>query len=103
MVKKLKYTEQNLLRFRRHFIGSPCLDTVNMSYLSFTTISVLYKQGSTQKLSDQQLAVNQGQNPLPIYLSLNVKDDFSTLDFKGNDYYTHFYKSEDFLLTVSQI
>ncbi|KAK2532296.1 cytosolic phospholipase A2 epsilon [Columba guinea] len=44
--------------------------------------SMLHEQGSTQKLSDQQLAVNQGQNPLPIYLSLNVKDDFSTLDFK---------------------
>lgn len=58
--------------------------------------SVLYKQESTHKLSDQQLAVNQGQNPLPIYLSLNVKDDFSTLDFKGNDYYTHFYKSKEF-------
>ncbi|XP_065493139.1 cytosolic phospholipase A2 epsilon-like [Caloenas nicobarica] len=44
--------------------------------------SMLHEQESTHKLSDQQLAVNQGQNPLPIYLSLNVKDDFSTLDFK---------------------
>ncbi|KAF1468571.1 Cytosolic phospholipase A2 epsilon, partial [Pygoscelis antarcticus] len=43
---------------------------------------MLHHQESTHKLSDQQLAVNQGQNPLPIYLSLNVKDDFSTLDFK---------------------
>ncbi|XP_048163106.1 cytosolic phospholipase A2 epsilon-like isoform X3 [Corvus hawaiiensis] len=44
---------------------------------------MLHDQESTHKLSDQQLAVKQGQNPLPIYLSLNVKDDFSTLDFKG--------------------
>ncbi|XP_009693917.1 PREDICTED: cytosolic phospholipase A2 epsilon-like [Cariama cristata] len=56
--------------------------------LSFTDLwglfidCMLHQQESTQKLSDQQLAVNQGQNPLPIYLSLNVKDDFSTLDFK---------------------
>ncbi|NXD80786.1 PA24E phospholipase, partial [Halcyon senegalensis] len=56
--------------------------------LSFTDLwglfidCMLRYQESTQKLSDQQLAVNQGQNPLPIYLSLNVKDDFSTLDFK---------------------
>ncbi|NXV16878.1 PA24E phospholipase, partial [Cepphus grylle] len=56
--------------------------------LSFTDLwglfidCMLHHQASTQKLSDQQLAVNQGQNPLPIYLSLNVKDDFSTLDFK---------------------
>ncbi|KAM6205313.1 cytosolic phospholipase A2 epsilon-like [Sarcoramphus papa] len=56
--------------------------------LSFTDLwglfidCMLHHQKTTHKLSDQQLAVNQGQNPLPIYLSLNVKDDFSTLDFK---------------------
>ncbi|NWH84225.1 PA24E phospholipase, partial [Aegithalos caudatus] len=67
---------------------------------------MLHNQESTQKLSDQQLAVNQGQNPLPIYLSLNVKDDFSTLDFKewveftpyevGLLKYGAFVRSEDF-------
>ncbi|NXI40165.1 PA24E phospholipase, partial [Galbula dea] len=56
--------------------------------LSFTDLwglfidCMLHHQESAYKLSDQQVAVNQGQNPLPIYLSLNVKDDFSTLDFK---------------------
>ncbi|NXG66737.1 PA24E phospholipase, partial [Hemiprocne comata] len=81
--------------------------------LSFTDLWGLFidcmlhnQQGSTQKLSDQQLAVNQGQNPLPIYLSLNVKDDFSTLDFKewveftpyevGILKYGAFVRSEDF-------
>uniref|UniRef100_A0A672TPL3 Phospholipase A2 n=1 Tax=Strigops habroptila TaxID=2489341 RepID=A0A672TPL3_STRHB len=80
--------------------------------LSFTDLwglfidCMLHHQGSTQKLSDQQLAVNQGQNPLPIYLSLNVKDDFSTLDFKewveftpyevGFLKYGAFVRSEDF-------
>lgn len=53
----------------------------------FTMAFALCKQESTHKLSDQQLAVNQGQNPLPIYLALNVKDDFSTLDFKGIVYH----------------
>lgn len=61
-----------------------------------TMTSALCKQESTHRLSDQQLAVNQGQNPLPIYLSLNVKDDFSTLDFKGTDYHTLSYNSEEF-------
>jgi len=28
--------------------------------------------------------VNQGQNPLPIYLALNVKDKVATKDFRGN-------------------
>uniref|UniRef100_A0A8D2MMW3 Phospholipase A2 n=1 Tax=Zonotrichia albicollis TaxID=44394 RepID=A0A8D2MMW3_ZONAL len=67
---------------------------------------MLHHQESTHKLSDQQLAVNQGQNPLPVYLSLNVKDDFSTLDFKewveftpyevGLLKYGAFVRSEDF-------
>ncbi|NWV85155.1 PA24E phospholipase, partial [Dasyornis broadbenti] len=67
---------------------------------------MLHHQESTHKLSDQRLAVNQGQNPLPIYLSLNVKDDFSTLDFKewveftpyevGLLKYGAFVRSEDF-------
>ncbi|NXF07280.1 PA24E phospholipase, partial [Smithornis capensis] len=80
--------------------------------LSFTDLwglfvdCMLHHQGSTQKLSDQQLAVNRGQNPLPIYLSLNVKDNFSTLDFKewveftpyevGLLKYGAFVRSEDF-------
>ncbi|NXN49124.1 PA24E phospholipase, partial [Rynchops niger] len=80
--------------------------------LSFTDLwglfidCMLHHQESTQKLSDQQLAVNQGQNPLPIYLSLNVKDEFSTLDFKewveftpyevGFLKYGAFVRSEDF-------
>ncbi|NWI72209.1 PA24E phospholipase, partial [Dryoscopus gambensis] len=67
---------------------------------------MLHHQESTHKLSDQQLAVNQGQNPLPIYLSLNVKDGFSTSDFKewveftpyevGLLKYGAFVRSEDF-------
>ncbi|KFV47173.1 Cytosolic phospholipase A2 epsilon, partial [Gavia stellata] len=80
--------------------------------LSFTDLwglfidCMLHHQESSHKLSDQQLAVNQGQNPLPIYLSLNVKDDFSTLDFKewveftpyevGFLKYGAFVRSEDF-------
>ncbi|KFP29499.1 Cytosolic phospholipase A2 epsilon, partial [Colius striatus] len=34
------------------------------------------------RLSDQRWAVNQGQNPLPIYLALNVKDKVTTKDFR---------------------
>ncbi|XP_009997925.1 PREDICTED: cytosolic phospholipase A2 epsilon-like [Chaetura pelagica] len=80
--------------------------------LSFTDLwglfidCMIHHQRSTHKLSDQQLAVNQGQNPLPIYLSLNVRDDFSTLDFKewveftpyevGFLKYGAFVRSEDF-------
>ncbi|XP_029454496.1 cytosolic phospholipase A2 delta-like [Rhinatrema bivittatum] len=45
--------------------------------------SMFYKEKNESKLSDQQRAVNRGQNPLPIYLAINVKeDDSSTQDFK---------------------
>uniref|UniRef100_A0A8D2MLU2 Phospholipase A2 n=1 Tax=Zonotrichia albicollis TaxID=44394 RepID=A0A8D2MLU2_ZONAL len=74
--------------------------------VSFTDLWGLFIDCITHKLSDQQLAVNQGQNPLPVYLSLNVKDDFSTLDFKewveftpyevGLLKYGAFVRSEDF-------
>nr|XP_033808459.1 cytosolic phospholipase A2 delta-like [Geotrypetes seraphini] len=45
--------------------------------------SMFYNAKNENKLSDQQQAVKNGQNPLPIYLAMNVKeDDSSTLDFK---------------------
>ncbi|XP_016067789.1 PREDICTED: cytosolic phospholipase A2 epsilon [Miniopterus natalensis] len=34
------------------------------------------------KLSEQRAALSQGQNPLPIYLTINVKDDVSNQDFR---------------------
>ncbi|KYO28407.1 cytosolic phospholipase A2 epsilon isoform X1 [Alligator mississippiensis] len=34
------------------------------------------------RLSDQRKAVNLGQNPLPIYLALNVKDKITTKEFR---------------------
>ncbi|EDL27983.1 phospholipase A2, group IVE [Mus musculus] len=34
------------------------------------------------KLSDQRAALCRGQNPLPIYLTINVKDDVSNQDFR---------------------
>lgn len=30
------------------------------------------------------MAVNEGQNPLPIYLTVNLKDQYSAQDYKGN-------------------
>ena len=37
-----------------------------------------------QKLSEQKAALERGQNPLPLYLSLNVKENhLDTLHFKG--------------------
>ncbi|XP_047398344.1 cytosolic phospholipase A2 delta [Sciurus carolinensis] len=45
--------------------------------------SMLHGQVMDQKLSGQRVALERGQNPLPLYLSLNVKENnLDTLDFK---------------------
>ncbi|XP_036134273.1 cytosolic phospholipase A2 delta [Molossus molossus] len=44
---------------------------------------MLHDQVMDQKLSGQRAALEQGQNPLPLYLSLSVKENtLETLDFK---------------------
>ncbi|XP_051869080.1 cytosolic phospholipase A2 zeta-like [Pristis pectinata] len=43
--------------------------------------SFLYGKENKTKLSDQQRAVRRGQNPYPVYASLNVKTDVSAKDF----------------------
>ncbi|XP_054256032.1 cytosolic phospholipase A2 epsilon-like [Indicator indicator] len=37
---------------------------------------------NNHKLSDEQQALSQGQNPLPIYMVLNIKQDYSLSEFK---------------------
>ncbi|XP_066473614.1 cytosolic phospholipase A2 epsilon-like [Tiliqua scincoides] len=44
--------------------------------------AMLNDGNNNHKLSDQRKAVNRGQNPLPIYLALNVKDHLTTRDFR---------------------
>ncbi|XP_068017493.1 cytosolic phospholipase A2 epsilon-like [Melanerpes formicivorus] len=68
--------------------------------------TMLHEKEDSHKLTDQQQALNQGQNPLPIYLSLNVKDKISNQDFRewveftpyevGFPKYGAFIRAEDF-------
>uniref|UniRef100_A0A8C3KER9 PLA2c domain-containing protein n=1 Tax=Calidris pygmaea TaxID=425635 RepID=A0A8C3KER9_9CHAR len=68
--------------------------------------TMLHEKEDCHKLTDQQQALNQGQNPLPIYLSLNVKDKISDQDFRewveftpyevGFPKYGAFIRAEDF-------
>ncbi|KFQ38902.1 Cytosolic phospholipase A2 epsilon, partial [Mesitornis unicolor] len=37
---------------------------------------------NNHRLSDERQALNQGQNPLPIYMILNIKEDYSASEFK---------------------
>ncbi|KAF7251868.1 Cytosolic phospholipase A2 epsilon [Varanus komodoensis] len=57
-------------------------------------------------LSEQQMAVSEGQNPLPIYLAVNLKNKYSAQDFRewleftpyevGSFKYGAYIRSEDF-------
>ncbi|XP_040189761.1 cytosolic phospholipase A2 delta-like isoform X2 [Rana temporaria] len=69
--------------------------------------SMMYDKVNESKLTDQRKALCNGQNPLPLYLSMNVKPhENSTLDFKewcefspyevGLLKYGAFIRSEDF-------
>ncbi|XP_062974526.1 cytosolic phospholipase A2 delta-like [Elgaria multicarinata webbii] len=68
---------------------------------------MFHDEQNESKLSNQQQAVSQGQNPLPIYVALNIKEDTkSTYEFKewcefspyevGFSKYGAFIRSEDF-------
>ncbi|XP_044291653.1 cytosolic phospholipase A2 epsilon-like [Varanus komodoensis] len=68
--------------------------------------AMLNDGNNNHKLSDQRWAVSRGQNPLPIYLALNVKDNVATQDFRewleftpyevGFPKYGAFVRAEDF-------
>ncbi|NWW71990.1 PA24E phospholipase, partial [Climacteris rufus] len=45
-------------------------------------LSFINSQKNNHKLSDEQQALSQGQNPLPIYTILNIKEDYSLSEFK---------------------
>ncbi|XP_062973749.1 cytosolic phospholipase A2 epsilon-like [Elgaria multicarinata webbii] len=99
--ERLKYYEKEI--WQRHLEGHK---------LAFTDLwglileSMFHDEPDPHKLSDQRRAVNLGQNPLPIYLALNVRERYSTLDFKewleftpyevGFLKYGAFVKAEDF-------
>lgn len=43
-------------------------------------------QKDEHRLSDQRQAVDNGQNPLPIYVAINLKSSYSAQAFRGNGY-----------------
>lgn len=51
-------------------------------------------QKDEHRLSDQRQAVDNGQNPLPIYVAINLKSRYSAQAFRGNGY------DPDFLTTL---
>ncbi|XP_013907076.1 PREDICTED: cytosolic phospholipase A2 epsilon-like [Thamnophis sirtalis] len=68
--------------------------------------SMFHDEKDNHTLSDQRMALNEGQNPFPIYLAVNLKDNYSAQDFKewleftpyevGSMKYGAYIRSEDF-------
>ncbi|NWW43973.1 PA24E phospholipase, partial [Pedionomus torquatus] len=53
-----------------------------LSPLVLLFLFLVNSQKNNHKLSDERQALNQGQNPLPIYMILNIKEDYSLSEFK---------------------
>ncbi|NXM65322.1 PA24E phospholipase, partial [Serilophus lunatus] len=53
-----------------------------ISIPSFHPLFLINSQKNNHKLSEERLALSQGQNPLPIYMILNMKEDYSLSEFK---------------------
>ncbi|NWH66812.1 PA24E phospholipase, partial [Geococcyx californianus] len=72
----------------KYYLKELCQREQEGHQISFTDLwgliieAMLHDKEDPHKLTDQQQALNQGQNPLPIYLSLNVKDKISDQDFR---------------------
>uniref|UniRef100_A0A8C0GD91 Phospholipase A2 n=1 Tax=Chelonoidis abingdonii TaxID=106734 RepID=A0A8C0GD91_CHEAB len=81
----------------------------NTSFIDLWGLMVeymLHDEKDNHKLSDQRQAINEGQNPLPIYMAINLKNSYSAQDFRewleftpyevGFWKYGAFIRSEDF-------
>ncbi|XP_071894873.1 cytosolic phospholipase A2 epsilon isoform X2 [Anas platyrhynchos] len=72
----------------KYYLKELCQRKQEGHQISFTDLwgliieTMFHEKEDCHKLTDQQQALNQGQNPLPIYLALNVKDKISDQDFR---------------------
>ncbi|XP_065493138.1 cytosolic phospholipase A2 epsilon-like [Caloenas nicobarica] len=97
----LKYYKKQLCQRKREGRKTSFIDL-----WSLVLESLLHDGKDNHRLSDQQRAIDRGQNPLPIYTAVNVKNNYSTLDFKewveftpyevGLQKYGVFVRAEDF-------
>ncbi|XP_058018006.1 cytosolic phospholipase A2 epsilon-like [Ahaetulla prasina] len=76
-MERLKYYNRQLRHRKQEGQKTSCIDLWGL-LIEYT----LNDGKDNHKLSDQQQAVNEGQNPFPIYTAINVKEKYSTMDFK---------------------
>ncbi|NWU29557.1 PA24E phospholipase, partial [Dyaphorophyia castanea] len=97
----LKYYKKQLCQRKKEGRKTSFIDLWGLVLESF-----LHDGKDNHRLSDQQQAIDRGQNPLPIYTAVNVKNNYSTMDFKewveftpyevGLQKYGVFVRTEDF-------
>ncbi|XP_009805205.2 cytosolic phospholipase A2 epsilon [Gavia stellata] len=97
----LKYYKKQLCQRKREGHKTSFIDLWGL-----VLESLLHDGKDNHRLSDQQRAIDRGQNPLPIYTAVNVRNNYSTLDFKewveftpyevGLQKYGAFVRVEDF-------
>uniref|UniRef100_A0A8C4WC89 PLA2c domain-containing protein n=1 Tax=Gopherus evgoodei TaxID=1825980 RepID=A0A8C4WC89_9SAUR len=76
-MERMKYFNQQLCQRKQEGYRTSFIDLWGL------IIEYMLHDGKeNQKLSDQREAVKEGQNPLPVYVAVNVRDKYSTLDFK---------------------
>ncbi|CAI5763939.1 cytosolic phospholipase A2 epsilon-like [Podarcis lilfordi] len=79
-IERLKYYNRQLRERKEEGQKTSCIDLWGL------LIEYLLHDGKdNHKLSDQQQAINEGQNPLPIYTAINVKEKYSTMDFNDTE------------------
>uniref|UniRef100_A0A8D0HMP2 Phospholipase A2 n=1 Tax=Sphenodon punctatus TaxID=8508 RepID=A0A8D0HMP2_SPHPU len=76
-MERLKYFKNQLNQRKQEGYKTTFIDLWGL------IIEYLLNDGKdNHKLSDQREALADGQNPLPIYVTINIKDKYSSLDFK---------------------
>ncbi|KAH0620646.1 hypothetical protein JD844_021312 [Phrynosoma platyrhinos] len=79
------FSLENLINYQKEMMQR-AEDGISTSFNDLWAVAlenILHGKVNDFKLSDQQQAVNQGQNPLPLYVALSVKENhISTFDFK---------------------
>ncbi|NXX84964.1 PA24E phospholipase, partial [Urocolius indicus] len=84
--EELKLRKQEGYQISNGYLLCCCLAslyTMPRRYLLFTfALFLANSQKNNHKLSDERQALSRGQNPLPIYMILNIKKDYSLSEFK---------------------
>ncbi|KAJ6667291.1 hypothetical protein lerEdw1_017269 [Lerista edwardsae] len=84
--KTSTFSLEHLMDYQRK-LSQRSKESISTSFNDLQAVAlenILHDKVRDFKLSDQQKAVNQGQNPLPLYFALNVKENqMSTLDFNA--------------------